>query len=206
MPYDAPLAFGVTADTTTAVPPPLNAPLMTIEELATWVRLPEIPTDQQDFAWKAIEGASVVVREAGSIWWTTAVDPLPTGHIRIPYRAKLLLDLKVKNFFEHPTGAVSETVGPLSERYLDEVVQQIQLSDDEEQLLAQLAAEGGAEMTYPAITGIWALSTTRGTLETHDPAVRGVIHIPSWREGAQAYPYFADGSFGSPLTEGELLP
>jgi hypothetical protein len=181
------------------VPPPLNEPLMTLEELAVWTRVDEIDPEQVDFAWKVIEGASVVVRSAGSLWWVHNPDgdPLPDGHVVIPYRAKLLLDLKAKNFFEHPTGAVSETTGPISERYLDEVVQQIQLTDAEQLLLTQLAAEG--VVGGPSgVTGIWALSTRRGALETHQNENRGVIQVPYWRYGSKPLPYYAEGAFGSP--------
>lgn len=197
----------------TPTPPALNEPLMTLEELVAW--LPgetEIPTENQDFAWKVIEGASVVVREAGSEWWCPAdTDPLPAGWIKIPYRAKLLLDLKVKNFYEHPDGAIQESVGPLSSRYLDDVVEQIQLTEDEKALLAQLATEGGDPADVPVLTGIWALSTTRGDLETHSRASRRIIHAPWWRSYESPFPYFVEGDFidfddVEPTYPGELLP
>lgn len=181
----------------TATPPALNEPLMTIEQLATWVQLPEIPEDRLPFAYMVMEGAAVVIREAGSQWWVyPPTDPLPAGHIVIPARAKLMYDLKAKNFFEHPTGAISETTGPISERYLDEVVQQLQLTQAEKDLLASLASDDGDPATAPSLA-IWALSTTRGPLETHS-RVRGVIHVPYWRWGSKAIPYYAAGALGSP--------
>lgn len=193
-------------------PPALNEPLMTLEELAVWLQVPEISADQEAFAWKVIEGASVVVREAGSPWWSIA-DTLQLGWVRIPYRAKLMLDLKAKNFFEHPTGAVSETVGPLSERYLDDVVQQLVLTDAEKTLLASLVEDGGPAADQPIVQGIWALSTFRGPFETHNRSSKGVITVPWWREywpfdaPGGSLPYFAEGELGSPITRpGELLP
>jgi hypothetical protein len=182
--------------TAPATPPALNEPLMTIEQLATWVQLPEIPEDRRPFAFMVMEGAAVVFRDAGSPWWVyPGASPLPAGHVVIPARAKLMYDLKVKNFFEHPTGAVSETVGPLSERYLDEVVKQLELSQGEKDLLASLADDDDPA-TGPSLQ-IWALSTYRGPLETHS-AVRGVIHVPWWRPGSKALPYYAAGALGSP--------
>lgn len=181
--------------TTTATPPPLNQPLMTIEQLAVWVQLPEIPEDRRPFAYMVMEAAAVVFRDAGSDWWVyPGADPLPVGHVVVPSRAKLMYDLKVKNFYEHPTGAVSETVGPLSERYLDEVVQQLQLSEAEKQILADLGYVGGDPAAGPNLQ-IWALSTTRGPLETGQ-RTRGVIHVPWWR--GKAMPYYATGALGSP--------
>lgn len=190
------------------VPPALNEPLMTLEELAVWVQEPDgIPVEEQDLAWKIIEGASVVVREAGSSWWCPAdTDPLPDGWIKIPYRAKLLLDLKVKNFYEHRDGAISETTGPLSSRYLDDVVAQLQLTDTEKELLATLAADGGDPSDMSTVSGIWALSTFRGSLETHNGPVTGVICVPWWRPywpldaPNGSLPYYVEGAFGSPTS------
>lgn len=180
--------------------PPLNEPLTTIEELAVWIRRP-ITEDEEPFAYKVIEGTAVVVREAGSVWWTASTaETLPEGQVRVPYRAKLLADLKAKNFFEHPTGAVSETVGPLSERYLDEVVQQIQLSDAEKLLLAQLADDGGPAAEPRVVQGIWALSAHRGELETHGGRGPRVIHVPYWRHGSKMIPYYTEGELGAPLS------
>jgi len=179
--------------------PPLNEPLMTIEELAKWVILPEIPEDRKPFAYLVMEGAAVVVREAGSHAWAyraPGAEPLPSGRIPVPYRAKLLYDLKVKNFFEHPTGAVSETVGPLSERFLDEVVEQLKLSSAEEVMLAGLVEDDDpSEEGFS--TGLWSLSFTRGPLETHQRR-GGVIHVPYWRPYSKAIPYYAEGALGSP--------
>lgn len=176
---------------------------MTLEELAVWVQEDEIAPEEQALAWKIIEGASVVIREAGSEWWSTA-NPLPTGHIALPYRAKLMLDLKVKNFWEHRDGAVSETVGPLSSRYLDDIVRQLELSDTEKALLASLVSDDTPAGDQPVVTGIWALSTYRGPLETHDRAPKGVITVPWWRPYWQydapggSLPYYAEGELGSP--------
>jgi hypothetical protein len=178
-------------------PPPLNEPLMTLPQLAVWVQLPEIPEDRRDFALTVMEAGAVVIRDAGSEWWVyPGEDPLPEGHIRLPARAKLMYDLKVKNFFEHPTGAVSETTGPISERYLDEVVKQLELSEAEKIMLAGLAEVPGDPAAGPNLQ-IWALSTTRGPMET-GYRQRGVIHVPWWRPGSKMLPYYAAGALGSP--------
>lgn len=176
---------------------------MTIEELVSWLPgVDAIEPEDLSFANNVIEGASVVVREAGSGWWCPAsTDPLPAGWIKIPYRAKLMLDLKVKNFFEHRTGAISETTGPISERYLDDIVKQLELTDAEKTLLAELAAAGGDPAATPVVQGIWALSTYVGPLETHQYAPKGVISVPWWRPYWPEYgsiDYFAEGALGSP--------
>lgn len=176
---------------TEPLPPLETEPLTTMAELAKWVQLPEIPAEKIAFAEMVLAGVAVVIRHYGSKWWTIQTDP-----VNIPPRAKLIADLKAKNFYEHPTGAVSETVGPLSERYLDEVVKQIELTDGEIALLAELAGEDGTTEEVE-IRGLWALSTTRGPLETHT-ATRGVITVPYWRPSSQGIPYYAEGAFGSP--------
>lgn len=172
---------------TNPAPPPLNEPLTTLQELAVWVQEPEIPEDKIAFATNILMGVAVVIRMAGSIYWT---------HDDVHPRAKLLADIKAKNFYEHPTGATSETVGPLSERYLDEVVEQFKLSDAEALLLASLVTPGEEPDGDGTLdTGLWTLSTTRGPLETHQHRT-GYLTVPFVR--GQSSPYYAIGAFGSP--------
>ena len=168
----------------------MGEPLTTPQELAVWLQVDVIPDDQMQFALAVLAATAVVIRDAGSIWWT---------HDTIPPRAKVIADLKAKNFFEHPTGAVNETVGPISERFLDAVVQQIELTDAERALLASLAGDDADPTTPPQLTGIWGLSTTRGPLETHNQAGGGVIYV-QWGDLPmnKLLPYWAAGTIGAP--------
>lgn len=168
---------------TTPTPPDPWEPFTTLLELAKWVQLPEIPADRQPFAEIVLGATAVVIREAGSRYWTAET---------IPPRVKLIADLKAKNFFEHPTGAVSETVGPLSERYLDEVVQQLQLTDEEKALIGSYAGDDDP-LTPGQLVGLWVLSTTRGPLETHQSG-GGVIYANWWRAFSKKFPWYAEGS------------
>lgn len=176
--------------TTPAPLPDPWEPFTTLTELAVWVQLPEIPEDQVQFANIVLGATAVVIRDKGSKYWTRTT---------IPARVKLLADLKAKNFFEHPTGAVSETTGPISERYLDEVVQQLQLTEAEELLVAGYAGDDGDPTTDDGIVGLWVLSTTRGPLETHQNEGKGVDYVPWYRQGSKLFPYYASGTWGAPL-------
>lgn len=185
---------------TEPIPPAATTQLTTLAELAVWVQEPEIPEDKVLFAEYVLAGVAVVIRHYGSQWWVHDPTPEvpPLGHVIIPPRAKLIADLKAKNFYEHPTGAVSETVGPISERYLDQVVQQIELTDSEKALLVSLAPDDDPTTDEVVISGLWALSTTRGPLETHSQRGGGVITVPYWRPGSDGVPLYRSGAFGSP--------
>lgn len=170
-----------------SAPLPPTEPFTTLEELAVWTQEPGgIPEDRELFATAVVNAVAIVIRSIGSEWWT---------HDTIPPRIKLMADLKAKNFYEHPTGAVSETVGPLSERFLDEVVQQIFFTDDEEALIRQLTPSDGGEAV---LQGLWVLTTSRGELETHGRSRDTTIHVPYWRATSKQIPYFAAGDLGSP--------
>lgn len=167
------------------VPPPTE-PFTTLQELAVWVQEPSgIPTDRISFAMVVVDAVAVVIRDIGNDYWTYAT---------IPPRVKLIADLKAKNFYEHPTGAVSETVGPLSERFLDEVVQQLVFSDDERNLIASYSSDEHEAQ----LAGIWVLTATRGPMETHQRTRQGITHVPYWRATSKPIPYFAAGDLGTP--------
>lgn len=168
-------------------PTPPTEPFTTLQELAVWTQeTAGIPEDRRLFAEAVLNAVAIVIRSIGSQWWTRA---------SLPPRIKLMADLKAKNFYEHPTGAVSETVGPLSERFLDEVVRQISFTDDEEALIRELAPTEDGEAVLQTI---WVLTTTRGPLETHGRSRDTTVYVPYWRATSKAIPYFTAGELGSP--------
>lgn len=187
MATEAPLSFDATSTEVTEPLPALNTPLTTPQQLAVWLGLPQIPPDKADFADQILMGVAVVIRMAGDPKWT--ID-------NIHPRAKLLADIKAKDFYQHPNGEQSETVGPLSSRYIDDVMLRYKLTEDEETLLAGLVDHDGDPTTpNEGIPGLWVMSTTRGPVETHQGSV-GVLTVPWWR--GSSFPYYAEGAFGSP--------
>lgn len=175
--------------TTPPEPPDPWEPFTTLGELAIWLQLPEVPVDNQPFANLVLGATALVIREKGSWYWTRET---------LPPRLKLLADVKAKNFYQHPTGAISETTGPISERFIEEVV--AQLGEFTTSELTLIASYGGDDdpLTPAQVVGLWTLSTTRGPLETHQNERAGVIHVPSFRVGAKMIPYYAAGALGSP--------
>jgi hypothetical protein len=128
------------------------------------------------------------VRSAGSVYWT---------HDNIPPRAKNIADIVAKNFYQHDEGEKNTGIGPLTSGYVDWVLQQINLTDDQKAVLA--AEAGDAVDDVVDIPGLWVLSTTRGPLEAgNGPSAGGFQPVPYWRATSKPIPYYAPGAFGSP--------
>lgn len=190
MPYDARVSSSnfEPRDVLAPVAPPMNEPLTTLPELAIWTQQEEISVDDEPFATKILQAVAVEVRSAGSIYWT---------HDTITPRAKVVADIVAKNFYEHPSGEKNETIGPLNSGYVDWVLQQVSLTDDQKAILAVEAGDDGD--AEPDVPGLWVLTTTRGPLEAgNGPAVEGCLTVPFWRATSKPIPYYALGAFGSP--------
>lgn len=173
---------------TEPTPPDPWEPFTTRPELARWLQLPDISEEQWPFAELVTRAVGMLIREYGSKYWT---------YENVPPRVKLFADLKAKNFVQHPTGAISETTGPLSERFIEDVVRELDnFTDAEKSMLASYSGDDDP-LTPAEVKGLWALSTTRGPLETHQGRA-GVITVPYWRVGSKSIPYYAEGALGSP--------
>lgn len=136
---------------TEPTPPDL---LVTAAELEVWVQQPPGSLANDAFTLKVLWGTSVLIRDHGLASWT---------HANIPERAKLIADMVAKNYWEHPTGAISDTTGPLTERFIDAVVHSMELMPDQIAVLERLANE--AVDTPGDMGGLQTLSTTRGPVE-----------------------------------------
>lgn len=161
-------------------------PLIDRDELTKWLRsnAPD-PSDVEmsDFLDVVVAAAEIVVRDAGSADWTLAT---------VPPRAQLIATLMAKDYFENPDRLISETIGPISERKVDDVVRGMRLSDDERTILAELAG------LSPAIsTGAGRLWTLGGTDER--TVVRDTIFVSAGLPRSDwLFPMFAVGDVGSP--------
>lgn len=127
-------------------------PLIDRDELTKWLRsnAPD-PSDieMSDFLDVVVAAAEITVRAAGAETWTV---------LTAPPRARLIALLLAKNYFENPDQLISESVGPLSERRVDDVVRGMRLTEEEQAELARLAgleplSDGGAGR-------LWTLGST----------------------------------------------
>lgn len=138
---------------TEPTPPDL---LVTSAELEGW--LPDVAPGslaEDVFTLKVLWGVSVLVRDAGLASWT---------HDNLPDRARLIAQILAKNYYEHPTGVIADTTGPITERYIEAVVHSMELMPEQEEILARLAAEA---VDTPGDMGpLQTLTTTRGPVET----------------------------------------
>lgn len=122
--------------------------LVTPQDIEAWGQLTPGSLVNDVLAIRICNGVSVLVREAGSPDWTAAT---------IPPRAKLIAEIKAKNYYLNPTSLVQEGVGPISERRLDEAVHNMALTEAERATLAELAGAAGT-----SDTGLWVQPTGRG--------------------------------------------
>jgi response regulator RpfG family c-di-GMP phosphodiesterase len=116
---------------TEPTPPEVPDLLVTPADLAAW--LPDVTTaelDGDEFTLKVLWGVSILVRDAGSAAWTRAT---------APERALLIAQIVAKNYYEHPTGVIADTTGPISERYIDAVVHSMELMPEQIEVLERLA-------------------------------------------------------------------
>lgn len=159
------------------MPPDL---LVSTAELEVWTQQPAGSLADDPFTLKVLWGTSVLIRDHGYEGWTSAT---------IPDRAKLIAIVTAKNYFEHPTGVIADTTGPITERYIEEVVHSMTLMDDQITILERLAAD--AVDTPGDMGALQVLSTTRGPLET-GRGRRGTIFLRDAQGNAIAYADAAD--------------
>lgn len=159
-------------------------PLITMAALRSWTQR-QIP-DDDPLANNILMGVSIKLWEHGLSTWTA--DTLPP-------EIRLMGELKAKNFYEHPRGASREQVDVISETFINDVLLQLTFTDGELQQLGAYADAATPEIEL----GVWALTVTRGPLETHGADRAGTAYyLDSW--GTQ-FPLLVDGAgLGWPKT------
>lgn len=157
-------------------------PLISIEALRSWTQ-EQIPADDP-FAGNILMGVSIRLWQYGDKDWTR--DTLPPA-------ARLIGELKAKNYFQHPTGASREQVDVISETFINDVLMGLTFTEIEQNELRDLAVNtDDGEVNL----GVWVLTTTRGPLETHGPGTAGAIQYKdSWNSD---FPLLPEGYFLGP--------
>ncbi len=131
--------------------PLLNEPLITKARLSVWARRP-IETDlDRKFADEVIGAVSTLVRTYGDPAWSIEVEPA-----FLHERADSIAMTTAKNYFINPKGQIADTVGPLTERYIEAVVNNISLTEEQKLELARAAGRDDGEAGSG--TGLWVLS------------------------------------------------
>lgn len=147
---------------TTPTPPPITEPLLTLPRLAIWAEEYD-GLERAEFAAQVIESVSVLLRTYGDPFWTLAT---------LPPRARDIGYIVAKNYYLNPRQLRQETTGPLQESLDNSVLTGINFTDEQKAELAALADNAPGNFD-----GIWALSTTRGPVETHQRGVRGEVLV-----------------------------
>lgn len=143
-------------------------PLISIESLRSWTQQTIAADDP--FAGNILMGVSIRLWQYGDSNWTA--DTLPPA-------ARLIGELKAKNYFEHPTGASREQVDVISETFINEVLLGLTFTQIEQDELRDLAKDAAPDGEINI--GAWVLTTTRGPLETHGSSPRGATYYrDSW--------------------------
>lgn len=157
-------------------------PLITIEALRSWTQ--QAIDDDDPFAGNILMGVSIKLWQYGDESWTRET---------LPREARLIGELKAKNYFEHPTGASREQVDVISETFINDVLLGLTFTQTEQDELRALAGPGtGGEVNV----GVWALTVTRGPLETHQGRPRGAEYYDdSW---GSPFPLLDSGYFLGP--------
>lgn len=156
--------------------------LLTVADLRSWTG--DDIADNDPLALNILAAVSIKLWQYGDKDWTRA---------DLPREAKLIGDIKAKNFWQHPTGAKSEQIDVLSESYVNEVLLQLVFTDMEIEELQRL---GGGDGAVESPMKVWTLTTTRGPLETHGPgSPRATYYQDSWDS---AFPLLPDNYFLGP--------
>ena len=146
----------------TTLPPP-------VANLAAWVGQDIAPDDPR--AGAVLSAATNLVHGYAGKDWTTTEAPADVADIVVQVAARVWLN---------PSGAVSWTKGPFSERYSDNAANGLYLTDAEQTVLNRFRT---------VASGLGTLSVTRGE------GVGDTIYVPTAPEPA-GYPfpwYAADG-------------
>lgn len=137
-------------------------PLVEAEAFEQWLGEPLGDAAAQARAAAVLRAASMLVRrETGRAWLASAGeldDSTPTIDVDDLDVAQTVVKQVAERKWRNPGGVVHETTGPFSARYSEDAGKGLHLTDIEEELLAPYKTTKRS--------GIWALSTTRGDVET----------------------------------------
>jgi len=164
-------------------------PLIDRAELLVWLRgtgsAPEPDdVDENAFLDVVIAAAEIVVRSAGLEEWTLASSPA---------RARLIALLMAKDYFENRDRLISETIGPISERKVDDVVRGMNLTEEQKEELAVLAG-----LTPPSVAAAGQVWTLGGTDQRVAPAQDTIFVSAGLPQSDWLFPMYAAGDVGSP--------
>lgn len=157
-------------------------PLIDRIELGKWLRdaNPDpADTEMVDFLDVVVQAAELVVRGAGSEAWAIASVP------PVPPRAQLIATLLAKDYYLNPDGIIAESTGPISERKVEDVVRGMRLTDEEEDILAELA---GLTPPNAAATGtLWLADISDGPAS----ASADTVFVPAGEGSDWLFPMYA---------------
>jgi hypothetical protein len=116
--------------------------LITERELALWTQTPEEAIASDPFAAEVREKVSDYVRSVAGqtrATWTVAT---------LPYDARVIVLWMAKRTYSNPDQVVQESVGPLSERRLDEAAMGMALTESERETLEGYKSSGAGGGLY----------------------------------------------------------
>lgn len=122
-------------------------PLTTVERVALWAQesVEDMTAERYDFCAEIIAAVSAEIRDAGDPDWTDVSAP------------PVIIDFAVrqsKDYFVNSRGLVSEGVGPLSERIHDDFINNISLTAEQREWVADQAGKTSATGP-PASIGVF---------------------------------------------------
>lgn len=165
--------------------------LVTPAELEVWVQEPAGSLATDVFTLKVLWATSVLIRDVGNENWT---------YDTIPERAKVIAELVAKNYWLHPEGVIADTTGPITERFIAEVVHNMELTAEQTAIIERLAKQA----TTPSVSDfgdLQVLSTTRGPLEVQHRGRRPTVYIRDAHGSAIGYYDPVDSFAYTPLAE-----
>lgn len=145
-------------------------PLATVSALAAWVGQAIEPADPR--AGAVLSGASALVRAFTGRTWVNDQDELDD----VPDAVATIVVQAASRVWHNPSGAVSWTKGPFSERYSESAVAAgLYLTDTEKELLAEF-------QTGQSATGLGTITFTSGA-----PG-RNTLYVPT-APAPSGYPF-----------------
>lgn len=159
-------------------PPPLPTdPLLTLVILGRWAQ--ETPLADPDFAELVIATITTLLRNYGDPYWVLAT---------LPDRARDIAYFTARNYYLNPDLVRQESTGPIQTTLDNKVLQGIDFTEDQIREIQSLAT---VSTTSPS-SGLWAMSFTRGPVETSQ-SVRS-SNIVLWdTRGGWPVEYLAEG-------------
>ncbi len=135
----------------TETTPMPTEPLLNPDRLGLWAQ--ERPLADPEFADLIIEAVTVLLRQYGDPNWVMGT---------LPPRARDIGYIVAKDYYLNPRQLRQETTGPLQESVNDTTLNGINLTEEQKAELAGMVSD-----TPNEVDGIWAMTFTRGPVETN---------------------------------------